>query len=223
MLHSCALQSGESWDKHLPYAEFAYNNSYQRSIRMAPFEALYGRRCRTPLCWSEPGERVIFGPDLVVDAEEQVRRVRTNLQAARDRKKGYEDKRRRPLAFEVNDRVYLRVSPLKGVKRFGIKGKLAPRYVEPFRIIEICGPIAYKLELPEQLQRVHNVFHVSQLKKCLKPPIDVEVEIEIPLQEDLTYAEYPARVLDTRMRTTRNRGVKFYKIQWNHHSEDEAT
>ena len=158
-----------------------------------------------------------------MDAEEQVRRVRTNLQATHDRKKSYEDKRRKPLTFEVNDRVYLRVSPLKGVKRFGIKGKLAPRYVGPFRILEICGPVTYKLELPEQLQRVHNVFHVSQLKKCLKPPIDVEVGIEIPLQEDLTYAEYRARVLVTRMRTTGNHGVKFYKIQWSHHSEDGAT
>ncbi|WVZ97760.1 hypothetical protein U9M48_043273 [Paspalum notatum var. saurae] len=140
-------------------SEFAYNNSYQKSLEMAPFEALYGRRCRIPLNWSEPGERDTFGPDLVTQAEEQVKFIH--------RQKSYSDKRRRPLAFEEGNHVYLRVSPMKGVHQFGVKGKLAPRYVGPFKITERCGSVAYRLELPPHLAAVHDVFHVLQLKKCL--------------------------------------------------------
>jgi len=110
---------------------------------MAPFEALYGRRCRTPLSWSQSGERKIFGPDLVVEAEEQVKVIQENLRAAQSRQKSYFDKRRKPLQFTVDDHVYLRVSPTKGVQRFGIKGKLAPRYIGPYEIIEKCGTVAY--------------------------------------------------------------------------------
>ncbi|WVZ76274.1 hypothetical protein U9M48_024261, partial [Paspalum notatum var. saurae] len=150
---------------------FGYNNSYQKSLEMVAFEALYGRRCRTPLNWSEPGERVIFGPELVTTAKEQ----------------SYADKRRRPLTFEVGNSVYLKVSPMKGVHRFGVTGKLAPRYIGPFPIIEKCGPVAYHLELPPHLSAVHNVFHVSQLKKCLRNLIwfirNVQVKYWIPKKE----------------------------------------
>ncbi|WVZ70864.1 hypothetical protein U9M48_019498 [Paspalum notatum var. saurae] len=158
MLRACALTYSTKWAERLPLAEFAYNNSYQKSLEMAPFEALYGKRCRTPLNWSEPGERVTFGPDLETQAEAQ---------------KSYSDKRRRPLVFGEGDHVYLRVSPMKGVHRFGVKGKLAPRYIGPFNIIERCGSVAYRLELLPHLAAVHDVFHVSQLKKCLRVPKEV--------------------------------------------------
>jgi hypothetical protein len=108
---------------------------------MAPFEALYGMRCRTPLNWSQPGEE-IFGPDLVSEAERKVKVIRKNLEAAQARQKSYHDKRRKPLQFEVGDYVYLKVSPTKGVHRFGTKGKLTPRYIGPYEIIEACGPVA---------------------------------------------------------------------------------
>ncbi|WVZ53175.1 hypothetical protein U9M48_004155 [Paspalum notatum var. saurae] len=124
-------------------AKFTYNNSYQKTLEMAPFEALYGRRCRTPLNWSEPGERVTFGPDLVTQAEEQLKFIHGNLKRTQSRQKSYSDKRRRPLVFEKDDHVYLQVSPMKGVHRFGVKGKLAPRYVGPFKITEQCGSVAY--------------------------------------------------------------------------------
>jgi hypothetical protein len=127
MLRACVLHYGKDWDKCLLLAEFSYNNSYQSSLKMAPFEALYGRRCRTPLNWSQAGEREIFGPNLVLEAEEKVRFIKRNLEAAKARQKSYHDKRRKPLQFEVRDHVYLKVSPTKGVQRFGIKGKLAPR------------------------------------------------------------------------------------------------
>ncbi|WVZ63504.1 hypothetical protein U9M48_013131, partial [Paspalum notatum var. saurae] len=159
MLRACALTYSTKWDECLPLAEFAYNNSYQKSLELAPFEALYGRRCRTPLNWSEP--------------EEQVKFIHSNLKRAQSRQKSYSDKRRRPLVFEKGDHVYLRVSPMKGVHRFGVKGKLVPRYIGPFKIIEQCGPMAYRLGLPPHLAAVHDVFHVLQLKKCLRVPEEV--------------------------------------------------
>ena len=145
MLRACAIQYGKNWDKCLALAEFSYNNSYQSSLQIAPFEALYGRRCRTPLSWSQTGERKIFGPDLVIEAENKVKVIQENLKAAQSRQNSYADKRRKSLQFEVGDHVYLRVSPTKGVQRFGLKGKLAPRYIGPFEILEICGPVAYRI------------------------------------------------------------------------------
>ncbi|WVZ70340.1 hypothetical protein U9M48_019015 [Paspalum notatum var. saurae] len=136
MLRTCALTYSTKWDECLTLVEFAYNNSYQKSLEMAPFD---GRRCRTPLNWSEPGERVTFGPDLVTQAEEQVKFIHDNLKRAQSRQKSYSDKRRRSLIFEKDDHVYLRVSPMKGVHRFGVKGKLAPRYIGPFKIQSNVG------------------------------------------------------------------------------------
>jgi hypothetical protein len=223
MLRSCVLSYSEKWHECLPLAEFSYNNSYQESIKMAPFEALYGRRCRTPLNWSEPGEHSLFGVDLVKETEEKVRLIRENMKIAQSRQKSYADKRRRSLTFEVGDYVYLKVSPMKGVTRFGVKGKLAPRYIGPYQILERCGKVAYRLDLPPQLLSVHNVFHVSQLKKCLQVPDHIIHVEEIKLEPDLTYSEYPIKVLDQKDRITRRRTIKFYKVQWNQHTEDEAT
>ena len=173
MLRACVLSYSKKWDECLPLAEFSYNNSYQESIKMAPFEALYGRRWRTSLNWSEAGERNFFGPDIVGEAEEQVRVIQKNLKIAQSRQKSYADKRRQPLVFQVGDQVYLRVSLMKGVQRFGVKGKLALRYIGPFYIIEQCGPVAYRLQLTSQLATVHNVFHISQLEKCVRVPTEI--------------------------------------------------
>jgi hypothetical protein len=161
MLRAYALKDNQSWDKCLPYAEFSYNNSYQQSIKMAPFEFLYGRKCRTPLFWNEPGENQIFGPDILREAERQVQMVRENLKLAQSRQKSYVDNRRRELRFQVGDFVYLKVSPMRGLRRFKIRAKLAPRYIGPFKILEQRGEVAYQLELPPQLSDVYDVFHVS--------------------------------------------------------------
>jgi hypothetical protein len=150
-----------SWDKNLPWAEFSYNNSYQGSLKMAPFEALYGRQCRTPLNWIEPGEKAIFGPDIIVEAESMVRRIQENLKVIKLRQESYANKRRRPLQFEAEDHMYLNISPMKGMKRFGVTGKLSPCYIRPFPILEKCGNVAYKLELPPSLAEVHDIFHAS--------------------------------------------------------------
>jgi hypothetical protein len=127
------------------------------------------------------------------------------------------------LECEVGDLVYLRVSNMKGVKRFGVKGKLAPCYIGLFPILEKCGSMAYKLDLPPSLAGVHNIFHVSQLKKCLKAPVDAVLPEVTPLEADLLYPEHPIKVLDHKDHVTRRKTIKFFKIQWSNHSEEEAT
>jgi hypothetical protein len=153
----------------MSYAEFSYNNSYQASLKMAPFEALYGRKCRIPLMWSEVGERTFFSPATIVEVEENVAKVRENLKRAQSRQKSYVDPKRTDISFEVGEHVYLKVSTLRGTKRFHVKGKLSPRYVGPYPIVKRIGKVSYKLDLPLKLTGVHPVFHVSQLRKCVSP------------------------------------------------------
>jgi hypothetical protein len=176
MLRACALKYEKSWDKSLPYAEFSYNNSYQACIKMAPYE--------------------VFGPEVLKDAEKQVQMVHECLKVAQSRQKSYADKRRKDLSFEVGDFVYLKVSPMRGTCRFKVKGKLAPRYVGPFKIVDRRGEVAYQLELPPQLSDVHDVFHMSQLKKCLRVPEEQLPMEELDLGGDLTYSERPVKIFD---------------------------
>jgi hypothetical protein len=159
----------------------------------------------------------------VTEAKEKVKQIQANILAAQSRQKRYANKRRSPLEFEVGDHVYLRISPMKGVCHFGIKGKLAPRYIGLYPIINKYGPTSYQVELPARLSGVHNVFHVSQLKRCLKPLADVVRKDTISLKPDLAYKAHPIKVPDQQDRATRNKATRFYKIQWNAHSEDEAT
>jgi hypothetical protein len=222
MLRACVLEHQGSWDKNLSSAEFSYNNSYQESLKMASFKVPYGHRCRTPLNWIEPGEKVIFGPDIIDEAEAMVHRIQDNLKAVKSRQESYANKRRRPLEFDVGDHMYLRVSPMNGVKRFGMKRNLEPRYIGPFPILDKCGVMAYKLDLPPSLSGVHDIFHVSQLKKCLKAPVDVMLPEVTQLEADLTYPEHPIKVLDQKDHVTSRKTTKFYKVQWSQHSKEEA-
>ncbi|GJS23296.1 putative reverse transcriptase domain-containing protein [Tanacetum coccineum] len=178
MLRACVLYLGGSWDVHLPLVEFSYNNSYHSSVRCAPFEALYGRKCHSPIMWAEVGEGHLIGPELVQETTEKISQIKGRLKATRDYQKSYDDKRRKPLEFSVGDNVLLKVSPWKGVVRFGKKRKLAPRFVGPFEIIEKVSPVAYRLDLPKELDGVHDMFHVSNLKKCLVDPT-----LQVPLDE----------------------------------------
>jgi hypothetical protein len=155
---------------------------------------------------------VIFKLDIVEEAEATVHRIQDNLKATKSHQETYANKRRQPLEFEVGDHVYLRVSPMKCVKRFGVKGKLAPRYIRPFPILEKCGTVAYKLDLPPSLARVHDNFQVLQLKKCLKAPMDVVLLEMTPLEADLSYPKHPIKVLDQKDRVTRRKTTKFFKI-----------
>jgi hypothetical protein len=223
MLRACALQDQSGWDKRLPYIEFSYNNSYQASLKMSPFQALYGRSCRTLLQWDQPGEKQVFGPDIQLEAEENIKMVRENLKIVQSRQRSYADTRRRELSFKVGDFVYLKVSPIRGVRRFGVKGKLAPCYVGPYQILARRGEVAYQLSLPEGLSAAHGVFHVSQLKKCLCVP-EEQLPVEgLEVQEDLTYIEKPAQILETADRVTRRKTIRMCKVRWSHHSEEEAT
>jgi hypothetical protein len=212
MLRACALQYGRSWDKSMPYAEFSYNNSYQESLKMAPFEMLYGQRCRTPLFWSETGEWKVFGPDILQEAKKQVRMVRENLWVAQSRHKSYADQRRRELSFEVGDFVYLKVSPMRCLHHFKVRGKLALRFTGPLKILEKRGEVAYQLELPPHLCDVHDVFHLSQLKKCLCVPEEQLPMEELEPKEDLSYQAYPIKILETSERVTQNKKIKMCKV-----------
>ncbi|GJR03491.1 putative reverse transcriptase domain-containing protein [Tanacetum coccineum] len=178
MLRACVIDFGNGWEGHLPLIEFSYNNSYHASIKAAPFEALYGRKCRSPVCWAEVGDARLTGPELVHETTEKIVQIKQRMQAARDRQKSYADVRRKPLEFQVGDRVMLKVSPWKGVVRFGKRGKLNPRYIGPFKVLAKVGTVAYRLELPQQLSRVHSTFHVSNLKKCLS-----DEPLAVPLDE----------------------------------------
>ncbi|WVZ90691.1 hypothetical protein U9M48_036972 [Paspalum notatum var. saurae] len=211
LLRACVLTYGPNWEASLPFAEFSYNNSYQASLGMSPFQALYGRQCRTPLMWEEVGERQFYGPAMFIEAAENMA------------KKSYADKRRRELTFDEGEFVYLKVSPLRGTNRFHTRGKLAPRYIGPFRIKRKVGDLAYELELPEHLSGVHPVFHVSQLRKCLRLPDD-QISLEVvDLQDDLEYLEYPVQILDRAEKGTRRTRIPVCKVMWSNHSEREAT
>jgi hypothetical protein len=223
MLRACALKRGGSWDKSLSYVEFSYNNSYQVSLKMSLFEALYGRKCRTPLYWDQTGERQFFGPKIIQEEEEQVRMIWENLRITQTRQKSYADNRRRLLEFEEGDHVYLRVSPIRGMRRFKVKGKLSPHFIGPFRIFRRVGEMAYQLELPDHLSDVHDVFHVSQLKMCLRVLEEQLPMEELSVQGDLTYTEHPIKIIDPLTRVTRNKVIKICKVQWSHHGEEEAT
>ncbi|GJQ91733.1 putative reverse transcriptase domain-containing protein [Tanacetum coccineum] len=178
MLRACVIDFGGNWDVHLPLAEFSYNNSYHSSIRCAPFEALYGRKCRSPVLWAEIGESSLIGPELVQ---------------------------------ETTDKV----SPWKGVIRFRKRGKLAPRYVGPFEILERIGPVAYRLRLPEELSSVHDTFHVSNLKKCL-----ADASLHVPLNEikvdkTLRFVEEPVEIMDREIKKLKHSKIALVKVRWN--------
>jgi hypothetical protein len=224
VLRACALKHGGSWDKSLPYAEFSYNNSYQASLKMAPFEALYGRKCRTPLYWSQTGESQLFGTDIIKEAKRQVQIIRENLRVAQSKQKSYADGKRRDVSFQEGDYVYLKVSPIIGLRKFKVKGKLSPRYIGPFQILQRVGEVAYRLELPAQLADVHDVFHISQSKRGLKPHDKEPLPMDgLDVKEDLTITERPIKILDRLTRVTRNRTCTMCKVQWSNHAEEEAT
>nr|GEY87897.1 putative reverse transcriptase domain, ribonuclease H-like domain, aspartic peptidase domain protein [Tanacetum cinerariifolium] len=184
------------WDRHLPLVEFSYNNSYHPSIKVAPFEALYGRKCRSPVCWSEVEDSQLTGPELIRETTEKIVQIKNRLLTAKSRQKSYADVRRKPMEFEVGDKVMLKVSPWKGVIRFGKHGKLSPRYIGPFEIIERIVPVAYKLELPEKRHGIHNTFHVSNLKKCLADENLVIPLKEVQFDDKLHFIKEPVEIMD---------------------------
>ncbi|GJQ96401.1 putative reverse transcriptase domain-containing protein [Tanacetum coccineum] len=193
MLRACAIDFGKGWFNHFPLVEFSYNNSYYASIKVVPFEALYGQKCHLPVCWAEVGEVQLTGPELVQETTEKIIQINQRMQVAHDRQKSYVDLKRKLMEFQVGDKVMLKVSPWKGVVRFGKQGKLNPRYVGPFKLLERVGDVAYKLELPKELSMVHNTFHVSNLKKChTDEPLAVPLD-GLRFDDKLHFVEEPVR------------------------------
>ncbi|KAJ9567836.1 hypothetical protein OSB04_003802 [Centaurea solstitialis] len=206
MLRACVLEFGGRWDDHLPLVEFSYNNSYHASIQCAPYEALYGCKCRSPLNWLEVGESRLIRPDIVQETTDKIKMVQEKLKAARDRQKSYADNRWKPLEFQV--------SPWKGLLRFGKKGKLSPRFVGPFEILERIGPVAYRLDLPPELSTIHDTFHVSNLKKCLSEETVVLSLEEIQVDEQLRTTEEPIEILDRETKQLRCSKIPIVKVRW---------
>ncbi|GJZ65037.1 putative reverse transcriptase domain-containing protein [Tanacetum coccineum] len=181
------------------------------------------KKCRSPVLWAEIGEGSLIGPELVLEMTDKVVMIKEKLKAARDRQKSYADKRRKPLEFEVGDQVLLKVSPWKGVVRFRKKGKLAPRYVGPFEILERIGLVAYRLRLPKELSSVHDTFHVSNLKKCL-----ADANLHVPLDEikvdkTLHFIEEPVEIMEREIKKLKRRNIALIKVRWNSKRGPEFT
>lgn len=223
MLRACVLDLSSNWENHLPLVEFAYNNSFQATIGMAPYEALYGRRSRSPVYWDEVGERRILGPELIEKTVEAIEKIRLRIKSAQDRQKSYADQRKKGLEFEIREKVFLKVAPMKGTIRFGKRGKLRPRFIGPFEILEKVSNVAYRLALPPELSAVHNVFHVSLLRKYIYDPSHVVNFQAISIQRNLSYKETLMCIVERKVHVLRNKEIPLVKVQCGRQGRDEAT
>ncbi|KAL5578280.1 hypothetical protein UlMin_019979 [Ulmus minor] len=195
-----------------------FTSTFWRNVQQA-----MGTKLKSPVHWYETGETRLSTSDFIEETTEAIKKIRQRMETAQSRQKSYADKRRRPLEFQVGDSVFLKVAPMKGVMRFGKKGKLSPRFIGPFEILERIGKVAYKLALPPELSSVHNVFHVSMLKKYVSDPSHVLEHEPIQVNEDLTYEEKPVQILDRKDKTLRNKVIPLVKVLWRNHKIEEAT
>ena len=214
LLRACVLDQGGNWDTWLPLIEFTYNNSFHSSIGMAPFEALYGRRCRTPLCWYETGENAVLGPEIVQQTTEKIKIIQERMKASQSRQKSYHDKRRKPLEFQEGEHVFLRVTPTTGVGRALKSKKLTPRFIGPYQITKRVGEVAYQVALPPSLSNLHSVFHVSQLRKYVPDPSHVIHMDEVQVRENLTIEALPLRIEDRKVKNLRGKEIALVKVMW---------
>ncbi|GJX99840.1 putative reverse transcriptase domain-containing protein [Tanacetum coccineum] len=234
MLRACVIDFGNGWVKHLPLVEFSYNNSYHASIKAAPFEALYGRKCRSPVCWAEVGQVQLTGPEIVQETTEKIIQIKQRIQAARDRQKSYADLKRKPMEFQVGDKVMLKVSPWKGVRTFWQTGELNRMCVvgggggggpdsQTFQGVGKRVRAAYNIELPQDLSRVHNTFHVSNLKKCYSDnPLAVPLE-GLHVDDKTHFVEEPVEFMDREVKQLRRSCVPIIKVRWNSRRGPEFT
>ena len=222
LLRTCVLDHLGAWDEVLPLIEFPYNNKFHASIGMAPYEALYGRKCRTPLCWYQDGEAVLVGPELLEQTTKKVRMVRDRMQASQSRKKAYADRRRRPLEFATGDHVFLRVTRTTGVGRALRSRKLSPKFLDPYQISRRIGPMAYEIALPPQLANLHPVFHVSQLRKYVFDSAHVLEDEDIQIRKDLTVEVPPIALEESRVEEHRGKSVNLVKVIWDRRTGDST-
>ena len=190
---------------------------------MVPYEALYGRRCRTPMYWTELDEHKIIGPDLVKDTKEKVQIIQQRLKAASDRQRSYANLKRKDIEFDVGDKVFLKVSLWKKILCFGRKGKLSLRFIGPYEILERVRPVAYRLALPLELAKLHDVFHVSMLRRYRSDISHILPVQDIQVQEDFTFDEEPKVILDREIRQLWNKQVPLVRVLWKLHGMEEAT
>ncbi|GJY12985.1 putative reverse transcriptase domain-containing protein [Tanacetum coccineum] len=210
-------------DRHLPLVEFLYNTSYHTSIKVALFEALYGQKCRSPVCWAEVRDVQLTSLKIVHETTEKIIQIKSRIQAAHDRQKSYADVRRKPLEFQVGDKVMLKVSPCKGVVRFGKRGKLNLRYIEPFKVLAKVGTVAYRLKLPQQLSMVHSTFYISNLKKCLSDESLVILLDEVQVDDKLHFVEEPMEIIDREVKWLKQNRIPIIKVRWNSRRGPEFT
>nr|GEW25631.1 putative reverse transcriptase domain-containing protein [Tanacetum cinerariifolium] len=215
MVRACVIDFGKSLDRHLTLVEFSYNTSYHASIKAAPFEALYGRKCRSPVCWAEVGDVQLTGPEIDHETTKKIVQIKSRIQAALDRQKSYADMKRKSMDFQVGDRVMLKFSPWKGVVCFGKRGKLNPRYVRPFKVLSKVGDVAHILEIPQQISRVHNTFHVSNLKRCLSDESLVIPLDELYINDKLHFVEEPVEIMDREIKQLKRSRIPIIKVRWN--------
>nr|GEW19281.1 putative reverse transcriptase domain-containing protein [Tanacetum cinerariifolium] len=222
MLRACVINFGKGWDRHLPLVEFSYNN-YHTSIKVAPFEALYSQKCQSPICWAEVRDAQLTGLEIFHETTEKIIQIKKRIQVVRHKQKSYADRRRKSLEFKVGDKVMLKVSPWKGVIRFDKWGKLNPRYIGPFKILAKLGMLAYRIELPEQLIRVHSTFYVSNLKKCfVDEPLAISLE-EIQTDGKLYFIEEPVEIMDREVKRLKKIHIPIVKVRWNSRQGPEFT
>ena len=190
---------------------------------MTPYEALYARKCRTPVCWTEFNEYKVIGPDIVKETKEKVWVIQKRLKAAIDRQKSYADLKRKVIEYEVRDKVFLKVSLWRKILRFGKKGKSSQRFIGPYEILERIGPVAYRLALPPELAKLHNVFHVSMLRRYRSDGSHILPVQDIQVQSDFTFDEEPKAILDREVKQLQNKQVPLVKVLWQHYGMEEAT
>ncbi|KAK5771667.1 hypothetical protein PVK06_047901 [Gossypium arboreum] len=190
---------------------------------MATYEALYGRKCRTPLYWTELSENKIHGVDLIRETEQKVKVIRESLKVASDFQKSYADLKRKDIEFQIEDKFFLKVSPWKKILRFGREGKLSPRFIGPYEVIERIGPVAYRLSLSPDLEKIHNVFHVSMLRRYQSDLSHVISPTEVEIRPDMTYEEEPIHILAHEIKELRNKKFLLVTVLWHKHGVEEAT
>nr|GEY42096.1 putative reverse transcriptase domain-containing protein [Tanacetum cinerariifolium] len=215
MLRACAIDFRKGWEKHLPLVEFSYNNSYHTSIKAASFKTLYDRKCRSHVCWAEVGDTQLTGQEIIHETTEKIVQIQQHLQAARDRQRNYFNIGRKPLEFQAGDRVMLKISSRKVIIRFGKRGKLNPRYIRLFKVLKRIGPVAYKLELLDELSNVRNTFYISNLKKCLSDESLIIPMKELKLDDKLNFVEEPVEIIDREIKQLRQSRIPIIKVRWN--------
>jgi hypothetical protein len=213
MLRMYVMDKPSKWEDYLHLVELSYNNGYQTSLKMSPFEALYGRKCNTPVSWDNPADRAVVGLNLLRKMEEKMIKIKQNLKDAQDRQKSYVDKGRTHMEFKVGDRLFLKVKANKSSLKLGNCSKLAARYCGSFEILERIGPIAYMIALPASMY-VHNVFHISLLKKYIPDTNHVIDWNVIQVEQEGTFQVHPVHIVDRKIKQLWNRAIWFVKVQW---------